>query len=190
MFAKGRTNMQVMIDDRAEILQRTLREIPQFIELIFKNIDAEIKEVALAESGEDPEMKLSIQQSLNEMYHCDDRLFMIELINKAIVVMTDSYCESTLKEIAAVKKIKSRKQRGNTDIERLLSRFIVEPQSAEAAFLDKYWPDFVEFHDSRNNIVHENKVKKEYVLNTEYIAKNIESVRNLLRAVEALTLHK
>ena len=85
--------MQAMIDHRAEILQRILIEVPQLIERIFKEIEDEIKEIAQAEAGEDIEMKLSIQRSLDEMYRCDDKLFMIELINKALVVMTDRYCE-------------------------------------------------------------------------------------------------
>ena len=178
--------MQAMIDHRAEILQRILIEVPQLIERIFKEIEDEIKEIAQAEAGEDIEMKLSIQRSLDEMYRCDDKLFMIELINKALVVMTDSYCESTLKEIAKEKKVKNAKMRGNTDIEKLLRKFIDEPKSNVVSFLDKHWPDFEEFHDARNNIIHEDKIRKGNLVDTEYIAHNIESVRQLLRAVDEL----
>ena len=163
MFTKGRTELQAMIDHRAEILQRILIEVPQLIERIFKEIEDEIKEIAQAEAGEDIEMKLSIQ-----------------------VVMTDSYCESTLKEIAKEKKVKNAKMRGNTDIEKLLRKFIDEPKSNVVSFLDKHWPDFEEFHDARNNIIHEDKIRKGNLVDTEYIAHNIESVRQLLRAVDEL----
>ena len=178
--------LQVMIDHRAEILQRILVEVPQCIEQIFKEIESEISTIAQAEAGDDVEMRLSIQHSLDEMYRCDDKPYMIELINKALIVMTDSYCESALKEIAKEKKVKSAKMRGDTDIEKLLRKFIDEPKSNVVSFLDKYWPDFIEFHDSRNNIVHEDKIRKGNLVDTEYIAHNIESVRHLLRAVDEL----
>lgn len=184
MFAKGRTELQAMIDYRAEILQRTLGEVPQLIERLFKEIENETSKVAQVEAGDDVDMKLSIQHSLDEMYRYYDKPFMLELINKALVVMTDSYCESTLKEITKVKKRKAK--RGNTDIEKLLAQLPVKPKLNATNFVDEHWPDFVEFHNLRNNIVHEGKVKKGDELNIEYIAKNIESVRRLLRAVDAL----
>ena len=188
MFAKGKTELQVIIDHRAEILQRVLDVLPQLIERMFREIETKTSEVAQAEAGGDVEMKLSIQHSLDEMYRYYDKPFMLELINKALVVMTDSYCEATLKEITKVKK--GQRKRGNTEIEKILAHLPVKPKLNATSFVDEHWPDFVEFHHLRNNIAHEDKVKKDDDLNKEYIAKNIESVRKLLRAVDALVFEK
>lgn len=186
MFAKGRTELQFIIDFRAEVLKHTIREVIFLIEGLYEKAYNELVQIAKDSADGDKEVEDNILQSLETSYGYDNKDYIIELIHKAIIVMVDSYCESILKSING-KTIKTRSD-GKTEIEKLLTMLLLTHNCSAEELINKHWPNFKEFHKIRNSIVHEDKVLNTSVVNldTEYIVQNIENARMLLRALDAI----
>lgn len=190
MFAQGRTERQMLIDHRAEILLRTIYEVKQLIVRAFEDEEIEHNRIAKEVAEGDIEVEKNIQQSFANIYKYDDKDFMLELLNESILVMVDSYCESTLKYLdnnGKHQEIIKGKTKRKTKIENQLSRILATRNIDSAYILKEHWPSFSEFHRCRNTIIHDRERQTLKNIDADYIANNIECVRKLLRAVDAIT---
>lgn len=188
MFAKGRTTQQQMIDNRADILIRTICEIKQHIERAFDE-ESDHRKIAKEIAEGDYEIEASIMQSFASIYRYDDKHFMLELFEKAMIAMVDSYCENTLKYIGNKIK-KQNNSKGKTKIESLLSNFLTAHSIDVNTFICKHWPSFKEFHNLRNDIIHDDNMPLPKNVDVDYIIQNIKCAKNLLRAVDAIITQK
>lgn len=189
MFAKGKTDQQVIIDHRADILLRTLCEVKQLVERAFDEEEIEHRKIAKEIAEGDFEVEESVQRSFASTYRYDDKYFMLELFNKVMIVMVDSYCETTLKCIGNEAQ-KQRNSKGKTKIEMQLSKFLTAHNLSVNTFINKHWPSFKEFHSLRNGIIHDDSISLPKSVDVDYIIKNIECAKKLLHAVDAVVLQK
>lgn len=169
--AKGRNHFEVYIDEKADLLERMIHEVPTIIHQEFENGEEYYRTIAHQNSSEDFEIYSSIYNSFSECLEGESE--MIEDFYLSMAVMISRYCETTLKKIAVCDKIK----KSNTSKIDLYYEMIATKYGIELLDIDSIWTNKKVFMTKRNEITHDGDIQ----VTKEELLINLEQVRHLLQ---------
>ena len=169
--AKGRNHIEVYIDEKADLLERMILEVPTIIHQEFENKEKYFRNIVQQNPGEDLDNYSSIFSSFSSCL--DGEPEMIEDFYLSMVVMISRYCETTLKKIAVCDKIK----KSNTSKIDLYYEMIASKYGIELLDIDSIWTNKKVFMTKRNEITHDGDIQ----VTKEELLINLKQVRHLLQ---------
>lgn len=193
MFAKGRTNYQAMVEDKAESLKLLLSVAPECI----NGMKRKAEDVANSESEEYMEWDEEAQKEIVRTWHpsVDTTIFddMLCDFYASMMQRIYSYAEICMLELCKDKKSAQEERSAymdNPENEKIsnLTFYYRKIQLENAITLPSFkhiWTNYREFHDDRNKVTH-NELSK--TLTRDIIEKNIEEVCQLLLNTEQAIL--
>jgi hypothetical protein len=193
MFAKGRTNYQAMVEDKAESLKLLLSVVPEYI----NGIKRKAEEVANSESEEYTEWDNDAKKEIVRTWHpsVDTTIFddMLCDFYASMMQRVYSYAEICMLELCKDKKVAQEERfaymdnPGNEKISNLTFyyRMVQNENEISLPAIKRIWTSYREFHDVRNEITHKELSKS---TSRELIEKSIEEVHKLLLNTEKTIL--
>lgn len=193
MFAKGRTNYQAMVEDRAESLKLLLSIVPDYI----SNMRNKAEESANSVSEEYMEWDEDAQKEVVRTWHpsvdttvfddmlCDFYASMMQRIYSYAEICILELCKD--KESAEKERFAYINNPENDKISNLTFyyRMIQHENGITLPAIKRIWTSYREFHDIRNEITHEELTKQ---LSQDFLEKNIEEVSKFLLNTEQAIL--
>ncbi len=189
MFAKGRTNYQAMVEDKAESLKLLLSVVPEYI----NGIKRKAEEVANSESEEYTEWDNDAKKEIVRTWHpsVDTTIFddMLCDFYASMMQRVYSYAEICMLELCKDKKVAQEERfayMDNPENEKISNltfyyRMVQNENEISLPAIKRIWTSYREFHDVRNKITH---IELSKSLTGETIEKNIEEVCQLLLNTE------
>lgn len=193
MFAKGRTNYQAMVEDKAESLKLLLSVVPEYI----NGIKRKAEEVANSESEEYTEWDNDAKKEIVRTWHpsVDTTIFddMLCDFYASMMQRVYSYAEICMLELCKDKKAAQEERfayMDNPENEKISNltfyyRMVQNENEISLPAIKRIWTSYREFHDVRNEITHKELSKS---TSRELIEKSIEEVHELLLNTEQAIL--
>jgi hypothetical protein len=193
MFAKGRTNYQAMVEDKAESLKLLLSVVPEYI----NGIKRKAEEVANSESEEYTEWDNDAKKEIVRTWHpsVDTTIFddMLCDFYASMMQRVYSYAEICMLELCKDKKVAQEERfayMDNPENEKISNltfyyRMVQNENEISLPAIKRIWTSYREFHDVRNEITHKELSKS---TSRELIEKSIEEVHKLLLNTEKTIL--
>ncbi len=193
MFAKGRTNYQAMVEDKAESLKLLLSVVPEYI----NGIKRKAEEVANSESEEYTEWDNEAKKEIVRTWHpsVDTTIFddMLCDFYASMMQRVYSYAEICMLELCKDKKVAQEERfayMDNPENDKISNltfyyRMVQNENEISLPAIKRIWTSYREFHDVRNEITHKELSKS---TSRELIEKSIEEVHKLLLNTEKTIL--
>ena len=193
MFAKGRTNYQAMVEDKAESLKLLLSIVPDYISDMRNKAEDEANSI----SEEYMEWDEEAQKEIVRTWHpsVDTTIFddMLCDFYASMMQRIYSYAEICMLELCKDKKAAQEERfayMDNPDNEKISNltfyyKKIQKENDVTLSGIKRIWTDYREFHDDRCKVTH-NELSKS--LSRKSIEKNIEEVCQLLLNTEQAIL--
>ena len=193
MIAKGRTNYQAMVEDKAESLKLLLSIVPDYI----SNMRNKAEESANSVSEEYMEWDEDAQKEVVRTWHpsVDTTVFddMLCDFYASMIQRVYSYAEICILELCKDKESAEKERSAymdNPEKEKVSNltfyyRMIQRENGITLPAIKRIWTSYREFHDIRNEITHEELTKR---LSLDFLEKNIEEVCNFLISTEQAIL--
>ena len=191
MFANGRNEIQVSIDDMALGVRNLAYEIDNFYSSKVQAIESEINNIneqkADEENGESCHRKSACSQLL-DIYKS---LHIVAM--EAVVSKVYSYAEKhmqmmvesigyDLKHIQEEYKADAQPCKGVSDIEKMFY-IINKHYSLPFSKITDVWSNYYDIHILRKNIEHRYDYEMQ-LIKIDYIIQNIEQIEEMLKAIE------
>lgn len=176
-FAKGMSNREWLIHQRAKSLQYLLSSVLRNVEDMRSSVVENITRMAEEQSDGDLDIKKSIEDYYFNLFNTSIPDDMENTFLQALIVQIDTYAESILMDIALDKK----QDKGICKIESYYKHIQVE-KGVTFGPLVNHWSDWCRFHKMRNDITHEGYTHEK--ISKQYIEDVITEVENLLVMVE------
>ena len=176
MFAKGRNEVQVYIDESAIVLERLLVDVPQLIKDEFAQFDNDIDRQV---EGLDQEEAYSARQYFQNAYRVEDEPDMQNSFLEAMIAMVFSYCERSLTRMLPTNK-KPTQKHGESKMEATYREIITAYNLGGLDEISKYWPNVDVFRQQRNNLIHGDNATR---FTVEYVKQNLQCAHGWLRKV-------
>ena len=196
MFAKGRTNYQAMVEDKAESLKLLLSVAPECI----NGMKRKAEDVANSKSEEYTEWDEDAQKEIIRTWHpsVDTTIFddMLCDFYASMIQRIYSFCEICMSELRKDKresKPKGGKTKGSQTNKRrgpiLAAHYKTIQQENDLSLpeIADVWKGYQSFRIDRNRLTHKLLMKK---YNVEYFRQNIDDVKSLLLSTEQSILTK
>lgn len=168
-FSKGRNLFEAYIDEKAEMLERLIQEVPTLIHQEYEKRDEFARNIAKQNSDDDLEVESSIYNSYSGLI--DGASEMINDFYSSIVLMISRYCEITLKIIADCEQIKGKRSKID-----MYYNIISRKYDIKLLPIKKIWKGKTNFCKKRNSITHEKDIK----IDKNYLLDNLNAVNQLL----------
>lgn len=193
MIAKGRTNYQAMVEDRAESLKLLLSIVPDYI----SDMRNKVEEEAHSVSEEYTEWDEDAQKEIVRIWHptLDTTIFddMLCDFYASMMQRVYSYAEICMLELCKDKKVAQEERfayMDNPENEKISNltfyyRMVQNENEISLPAIKRIWTSYRDFHDVRNEITHKELSKS---TSRELIEKSIEEVHKLLLNTEKTIL--
>ncbi len=176
-IAKGMTNREWEIHEKARSLQFLLSSVMESVENMSNSLKENVLKLAEQESDGDPEIRQERVQYYFRVFNISIPNDMAQIFLQSMVVQICTYIESILKDIAQNKK----QDKNMSKIESYYNHIQMEKKK-NLGFITKYIPDWVRLHKMRNDIAHDGFTIEH--LTQQYIESTIEEARLFLETVE------
>ena len=184
-IAKGRTNMQALIEDEAYVIEGLLTEIELFFE---KNMSSARQRMNNDISKEDDDL---VVKDIKSDYYAIESIYSnySQSFIGLMVVKIYAYAESMLEELMQTKRYTAKKKVKDdiSDIEKFF-KVICTERNISFQLLD-IWEDFACFHDLRRSYAHNKGRKTEVHPTYDLLRTNIYQIRELLLSIERAPLN-
>jgi hypothetical protein len=190
MFAKGRTNYQAMVEDKAESLKLLLSVVPAYINGIKKRAEEEANSV----SEEYTEWDENAQKEIVRTWHplVDTTIFddMLCDFYASMIQRIYSFCEICMSELCrdkgSLKPKRGTTKSGHAKRRRgpiLAAHYKTIQQENDLSLpeIADIWKGYQAFRIDRNRLTHKLLMKK---YNEGYLRQNIDDVQTLLLSTE------
>lgn len=193
MIAKGRTNYQAMVEDKAESLKLLLSIVPDYI----SDMRNKVEEEAYSVSEEYTEWDNDAKKEIVRTWHpsVDTTIFddMLCVFYASMMQRVYSYAEICMLELCKDKKVAQEERfayMDNPEKEKISNltfyyRMVQNENGISLPAIKRIWTSYREFHDVRNEITHKELSKS---TSRELIEKSIEEVHKLLLNTEKTIL--
>lgn len=176
-IAKGMTNREREIHQRARCLQYLLTSVMESVDNMRTSMNENISMLAEAESEGDPEIRHEREQYYLNVFNTSIPDDMEQIFLQSMVVQIYTYIEYILKDIAQNKK----QDNGVSKVVSFYNHIQTEKNQCLSP-ITKHIPDWFRFYDMRNDIAHEGFTTEH--LTQQYIEKIIKEARVFLKIVE------
>ena len=176
-IAKGMTNREWNINEKARCLQYLLTSVIESVDEMRTSYIENVSKLAEAESEGDAEIRYEREQYYLNVFNISIPDDMEQIFLQSMVVQICTYIESILKDIAQNKK----QDKGFSNIESLYNHIQKEKNKC-LGLITNHITDWLRLHKMRNDITH-NGYTTEH-LTQQYIEKTIEEARSFLMTVE------
>ena len=176
-IAKGMTNREWEIYERARCLQYILTSVMKSVDNMRNSMIENISKLAEAESEGDPEIRHECEQYNLNVFNTSIPDDMEQIFLQSMVTQIYTYIEYILKDIAQNKK----QDKGLSKIESFYNH-IQKEKNKSFGPITNHISDWSRFYDMRNKYSHDGYTTEH--LTQQYIEKTIEEARAFLMTVE------
>lgn len=194
MFAKGRTNYQAMVEDKAESLKLLLSVVPDYISDMKKKIEEQVH----LETEEYIEWDEDAKKEIVRTWHpsIDTTIFddMLSDFYASMIQRIYSFCEICMSELCrdrgTLKPKRGTSKEGQANMHRgpilvTLYKTIQLENGLSLPELDEVWKGYHDFRIDRNRLTHELLVQK---YTEDYLKQNLDEIQTLLISTEQAIL--
>ena len=176
-FAKGMTNREWNIHEKARCLQHLLASVIESVDEMRSSMYKNISQLAEAKSEGDPEIRHEREQYYLNVFNISIPDDMEQVFLQSMVVQICTYIESILKDIAQNQK----QDNGLSKIESFYKHIKTEKNKCLGP-ITNYVTDWLRLHKMRNDITHDGYTTEK--LTQQYIEKTIKEAEWFLVTVE------
>ena len=176
MIEGTRSMLQASIDERSEVIARIIEEVPRLIHKQFGEYEQEAKTLASDGSDGDKDIYLNIYNSTLGAHNPDDEYWMIEEINRSLVLLIVSFAETTVKHLL---KDPNQKFKGGNYLCKAYNQ-VNKELSLNLKKIGQYWKGRQGFIKVRNDIAHG---RSEVPVDKNFLITGLSGVHKLLRTI-------
>lgn len=176
-FAKGMTNREWTIHEKARCLHHLLSSVLETVNDMRASFEANISNFAEGESEGDDQIKHEREQYYLNIFNGSIPDDMKRIFLESMVVQIYSYIESILKDIAQDKK----QDKPLSKIDSYYNH-IQKEKNKNLGLITDYMSDWKRFHKMRKDITHDGFTSEH--ISEQYIKNKIEEAKSFLMTVE------
>ncbi len=167
--------LQASIDERRDVIERLIDEIPRLIQNQFRDYEKDAKNTASDSCDGDKDIYLTIYHSTLAVHNPEDEEWMIEEIYRSLVLLIVSFAETTIQQLLNNPK---QKFKGNY-LESAYNQ-VNKEQFLNLESIDYYWKGRSSFINIRRNIAHQ---QGDVHINKQLLLDGLSGAHYLLRTV-------
>ena len=167
--------LQATIDERRDVIERLIEEVPRLIHNQFKDYEQEAKITAADSCDGDNDIYLTIYHNTLAVHNPDDEEWMIGEIYRSLVLLIVSFAETTIQKLLNNPK---QKFKGNY-LESAYNQ-VNKEKCLNLKSIDCYWKSRNTFINIRRNIAHQ---QGDVPINKQLLLDGLSGAHHLLRTV-------